>query len=113
MGLPAGVWGVVFFMTMCLNEGQGHRGPNRPNDIIFLCFRIKYKTTLYFLIYRLTRCRPTEWGYPSRNGQGLLLPARGSRTDMQAESFPQWCAQEVLGKCWLSEWVELPGSPLV
>lgn len=43
-----------------LKKGQGYRGPEGPNDTIVLCLRIKYKTTLYILIYHLTHSRPTE-----------------------------------------------------
>lgn len=47
--LPARVWGAVFFLTVCLlNKGQGYSHFRRLNDIIILCFRIKYKPPLIF-----------------------------------------------------------------
>lgn len=83
------VWGAGFFITMCLNKGQGYSGLGRPNYIIFLRFRIKYEITLYFLIYQITHSRPTAWTYPSYNSQcPCCQPPWPLEQTLQAGVFP-------------------------
>lgn len=109
VGLPASAWGAVLVITMRLNKGQGFGGPEKPKWHNLLVF--KNQTQNHSLLFNVApHSFQAYWDVLHVTfSASCCQPLEPLLHACQAElSFPRWCTQEVLGKCWLNERIGLP-----